>query len=75
MASVAPFDQVLRGFERVSLKPGESKTVTFELSPKRDLKMLDRDNQWVVEPGMFEVRVGSSSSKTGIRQTGKFSIQ
>ena len=75
VASVAPFDQVLRGFDRVSLKSGESKTVTFELSPKRDLKMLNRDNQWVVEPGKFEVRVGSSSSETGIRQKGEFSIQ
>ena len=75
VASVAPFDQVLRGFERVSLQPGESKTVTFELLPKRDLKMLDRDNQWVVEPGKFEVRVGASSSETGIRQTSEFSIQ
>ena len=75
VASVAPFDQVLRGFERVSLEPGESKTVTFELSPKRDLKMLNRDKRWVVEPGKFEVRVGTSSSKKGILQTGEFSIQ
>ena len=75
VASVAPFDQVLRGFDRVSLEPGESKTVKFELTPKRDLKMLDRDNQWVVEPGKFEVRVGSSSSETGIRQTGEFRIK
>ena len=75
VASVAPFDQILRGFERVSLEAGESKTVTFELDPKRDLKMLNRKDEWVVEPGLFEVRVGSSSSEDGIKQKGEFRIK
>ncbi|VGO11761.1 Thermostable beta-glucosidase B [Pontiella desulfatans] len=75
VASVAPFDQVLRGFERVPLKPGETKTVTFKLEPKRDLKMLNRENEWVVEPGRFEVKVGTSSAPEGIKLTGGFNIR
>jgi len=72
VASVAPFDQLLRGFERVSLLPGETRTVQFTLEPERDLRMLNRDNEWVVEPGQFEVRVGTSSAPEGIKQTGSF---
>lgn len=75
VASVAPFDQVLRGFERVSLKPGETRTVSFNLQPQRDLKMLNCDNEWVVEPGEFEVRVGTSSAPDGIKQTGRFTVR
>ena len=75
VATVAPFDQVLRGFERVSLKPGETKTVLFELQPKRDLKMLDRNDKWVVEPGVFNVMVGTSSDEAGILQKGSFTLR
>jgi beta-glucosidase len=50
----------LRGFERVALKPGETKTVTLALTPA-DLQLLDRDMHWVVVPGDFEIMVGSSS--------------
>ncbi len=49
----------LKGFEKISLKPGEQKTVTFTLAPEH-LKMLDANMQWVVEPGGFKVMVGSS---------------
>jgi beta-glucosidase len=75
VASVAPFEQVLRGFERVSLDPGETRSVTFSLSPERDLKMLNRENQWVVEPGLFEVMVGTSSAAEGVRRQGRFTIR
>ncbi|EMI58476.1 glycoside hydrolase family 3 N-terminal domain-containing protein [Rhodopirellula sallentina] len=67
VASVAPYEQVLRGFERVGLSAGESKTVSFTLTPKRDLKMLNRDNEWVVEPGRFEVMVSDCSGDDGVR--------
>lgn len=50
----------LKGFERVSLKPGEKKTVTFVLGPK-EMGFYDRKLKWVVEPGEFEVFVGNSS--------------
>jgi beta-glucosidase len=47
----------LKGFERIFLEPGEKKTVKFILAPK-DLSLIDRENQRVVEPGLFEVTVG-----------------
>ena len=53
----------LRGFQRVALKPGESKVVTFALGFD-DLSMLDDRMQRVVEPGTFTVFVGGSSDAT-----------
>jgi beta-glucosidase len=50
----------LRGFERVDLKPGETKNVTLALTPE-DLQLLDRDVRWRVVPGDFEIMVGKSS--------------
>jgi len=47
----------LKAFQRISLAPGESKTVTFELGPT-DLELLDKHLEPVVEPGTFEVQVG-----------------
>ncbi|MEO8415906.1 MAG: fibronectin type III-like domain-contianing protein, partial [Ginsengibacter sp.] len=53
------YDSQLRGFERVPLHPGETKTVHFTLHPE-DLQILDRNMNWTVEPGEFEVRIGAS---------------
>ena len=63
VASVTQPVMALRGFERVSLKPGEKTTVQFKLTPK-ELQILNRDMHWVVEPGAFDVMVGPSSSQT-----------
>ncbi|MGO8814284.1 MAG: glycoside hydrolase family 3 C-terminal domain-containing protein [Terriglobia bacterium] len=51
----------LRGFERVALDPGETKTVTLKLIPE-DLQLLDIDMHWRVVPGDFEIMVGRSSA-------------
>jgi len=51
----------LRGFERVSLAPGEKKTVTIILGPE-DLKLLNQDMHWVVVPGTFDIMIGRSSA-------------
>jgi beta-glucosidase len=51
----------LRGFERVTLAPGESKRVTFTLGPD-ELSLIDRKMQRVVEPGRFDVMVGTSAT-------------
>jgi Glycosyl hydrolase family 3 C-terminal domain/Fibronectin type III-like domain/Glycosyl hydrolase family 3 N terminal domain len=56
----------LRGFERVALKPGESKTVTFKLTPE-DLQLLDLDMRWRVVPGQFEIMVGKSSAEIALQ--------
>ena len=50
----------LKGFERVELQPGETKTVTFEITPDR-LAFYDVHMKYVVEPGEFEIMVGNSS--------------
>lgn len=53
----------LRGFRRVSLKPGEKATVEFPLTPDA-LSMLDLNMNKVVEPGVFDIMVGPSSAQT-----------
>jgi beta-glucosidase len=57
VASITPPVKRLRAFDKVSLKPGESKIVTFTITP-RDLAFVGIDNKWVTEPGDFEVLVG-----------------
>ncbi|HVW59039.1 MAG TPA: glycoside hydrolase family 3 N-terminal domain-containing protein [Puia sp.] len=71
VSSVTTYESQLRGFERVSLKPGEQKTIHFTLHPT-DLSILDKNMNWTVEPGKFEVRIGSSS--TDIRLKKEFTI-
>jgi len=58
----------LRGFQRVALAPGETKTVTFALTPA-DLQLLDRDLHWVVVPGDFQIMVGKSSQDIPLQGT------
>lgn len=53
----------LRGFRRVTLQPGEKRTLRFALTPN-DLALYDRDMRRVVEPGTFTVWVGGSSAAT-----------
>ncbi len=52
--------QELKGFRRITLEPGETKTVEFPVGRDR-LAMLNGDMKWVVEPGLFEIRVGGAS--------------
>jgi beta-glucosidase len=61
-ASVARPVRQLRAFDKVSLAPGESKTVRFELKPK-DFSFINARNQRVVEPGPFKVAVGPLSQE------------
>ena len=51
----------LRGFQRVALNPGETKTVIMKLTPD-DLMLLDEDMHWKVVPGIFDVMIGKSSA-------------
>ncbi|MCH7415586.1 beta-glucosidase BglX [Belliella sp. R4-6] len=50
----------LKGFQKVKLKAGESKTITFELT-KEDLKFYNYDIDFVFEPGEFEIMIGGNS--------------
>ncbi|MFB6319053.1 beta-glucosidase BglX [Saccharicrinis sp. FJH54] len=69
-ASVARPVKELKGFEKYMLKAGESKTISFILTAK-ELGFYDNDGRFVVEPGMFDVMVGTSSDK-GL--TGEFEL-
>jgi beta-glucosidase len=71
VSSVTVYETQLRGFERITLNTGETKTVNFILNPD-DLKLLDKSMKWVIEPGTFEVLIGSSSED--IRVSKKFII-
>ena len=66
LASVAQPVTALKGFVRIHLAPGEEREVTFRLGPD-DLRLLDRDLRWVVEPGNFRVMVGASSRDIRLR--------
>jgi beta-glucosidase len=71
VSSVTTYEKNLRGFERIHLRPGETKTLIFTLTPE-DLSLWDRSMHFVVEPGMFRVMIGSSSED--IRLTGEFEV-
>ena len=60
-ASVLRPEKELKGFEKVFLQPGESKTVTFTVK-EEDLRFFDADkHEWVSEPGAFTAKIGSSA--------------
>ena len=61
VASVTRPVKELRGFERVSLAPGEKKTVRFILGPEA-LRFTDENMARIVEPGLFDVMLGTSST-------------
>jgi beta-glucosidase len=63
VASVTQPVMQLKGFERITLKPGEKRTVTFEVTPEM-LSILNIDMRRVVEPGIFDLMVGPSSDRT-----------
>jgi len=67
VSSVTTYESVLRGFERVTLAPGESKTVKFVLHPD-DLALLDKNMNWTVEPGKFQIMIGSSSEDIKLKK-------
>ena len=60
VASLSQPVRRLRGFERVTLEPGKSKTVTFTLD-KSDFGFYDNRGKYVVEPGQIDVFAGNSS--------------
>jgi len=59
----------LREFKRISLKKGEQKTVEFKLKAIEDLRHYDATKQsYVVEPGDFEIQIGSSSKDIRLKK-------
>jgi len=72
VSSVTTYESILRGFERIKLKSGETQNVRFIIQPSH-LEKLDKDMHWTVEPGEYEVMVGSSSED--IRLKGKINVE
>ncbi len=61
ISSVTTYEKVLRGFERVHLEPGETKEISFTITPKA-LELVDASLKRIVEPGEFRVMIGASST-------------
>jgi beta-glucosidase len=60
----------LRGIERLTLAPGESRQVSFQMKPDRDLTIYDEEKKaYAVDPGNFEVQIGASSADIRARAT------
>ena len=62
VSSVTRPIEELKGFQRISLNPGETKTVEFVVGPD-ELRFLDRNMHWTVEPGKFRLMLGSNSKE------------
>lgn len=67
LASVARPIMELKGFQRVFLKKGEIKELTFEINPEL-LMMLDENMNNVVEPGAFRIMIGAASNDMRLRE-------
>ncbi|WP_413674799.1 glycoside hydrolase family 3 N-terminal domain-containing protein [Massilia cellulosiltytica] len=68
VASVVRPVKELKGFQRIALKPGERRTVSFTVD-RETLSFFDRKLAWGAEPGTFELMVGSASDDIRLRQT------
>jgi beta-glucosidase len=58
----------LKGFRKADLSPGEAMVVELEISPE-DLSMYDRNMNRIIEPGIFEVMIGSSSQRIHLKES------
>ena len=68
VASIVPDNRRLRDFSKVSLEPGETKTVTFRL-PANRLAFVGADGRWRLEEGDFTLRVGKLTQNVTCGQT------
>jgi beta-glucosidase len=65
-ASISPPGKRLRRFAKITLQPGEKRTLTFKLR-NEDLSFINAENKRVAEPGEFEVKIGGLSQKFTLR--------
>ena len=72
-ASVLRPEKELKGFEKVFLQPGETRTLTFTVK-EEDLQYFDADaHAWVAEPGTFTARLGFSAGNIAAEE--KFTLK
>ncbi|MDF2831644.1 MAG: beta,3-glucosyltransferase [Chryseobacterium indoltheticum] len=67
LASVSRPIIELKGFQKVYLKPGESKQITIEV-PVKELQFLDSKMKWIVEKGTYRIMVGNSSKNLPLKK-------
>jgi len=70
VASVTPAVRQLKGFQKVDLRPGQTRTARFELGWD-DLAFVGRDNKPIVEPGQFRISVGELSVMLTVPKSAK----
>ena len=70
-ASLMPDNRRLRAFDKISLEPGETRTVTLTI-PAQDLAFVGQDGKWVLEEGDFKIGVGDQSLMIQCTQTHKW---
>ena len=63
-----PDNRRLRAFEKVSLKPGETKTVTLTI-PASDLAYVGADGKWILEKGDFKIQIGDKTADISCTET------
>lgn len=66
LSSVTVYESQLRAFKRVNLLAGEEKTAFLKIAVN-DLELLNKDMKWVVESGLFEVLIGTSSEDVKLK--------
>ena len=73
-AAGAKGNPALRGMTRVHLAPGESRDLSFTLTP-RDLSTVDEQGKRAVQPGRYSVMIGGAQPATAEHVTGSFQMQ
>ena len=68
VASITPDVKRLRRFEKISLKPGEARTVTFSL-PVKELAFVNTDNKKILEAGDFKIQIANETVSFSINKT------
>ncbi len=68
IASLTPDVKRLRGFEKIDLKPGESKTMTFKL-PLKDLAFVNTNNKKILEAGDFKIQIENLTATFNVSKT------
>jgi len=68
IASIVPDNKRLRDFTKISLEPGETKTVTFQL-PAKALAFVGADGRWILEEGDFLLKIGNQQVGTACSKT------
>jgi beta-glucosidase len=73
-ASLSPDVKRLRGFEKIDLKPGESKVVEFKV-PMKELAFVNLDNKMQLEEGEFRVQIANQKADFTLTKGQVFNLQ